>query len=277
MSKPAVLLSVLLFAGACSPNVSEDRDTDRDQNLSSNQIPPEQGQEDDNNNIDEDEESPGHQGIELHLIDAFHLDIDFAEGETWRFDYHQNAPNNAKVNSPDNQTFTASDAVEEVEGLVTRISVSRRHSAESVINAITDALNMDSSSLEDMAFSLDMSNGERYAFSTKMFQTDQDRDNMDRFSLELEFYSGESFEIIYDREDNIGRIIPVDGPAEDGSDTISDLEDYLNELDINYDDSFQKLQENVLDPLGFNQNDVELMQLAIEFDNDEKFEFQHIY
>ncbi|AOM83773.1 YusW family protein [Salisediminibacterium beveridgei] len=275
MKKSAVLLSVLLFAGACNPDTSDDSDTDRDRNLSSSQIQ-EQDPEDDNNDFDE-EEAPGHQGIELRLIDAFHLDINLTEGQTWAFDYHQDAPNHTQVKSPDNTTYTASDAVKEVEGLVTRISVSRRHSAESIIDAITDALNTDSSSLEDMTFSLEMSNGEQYAFATQKFQKDQDPDSMDSFSLELGFYSGESFEITYNRSNGTAFIVPVEGPAESGSETASELDDYLNDLDISYDDSFQKLQETVLDPLGFHQNDVEKMLLAIEFDNEDTFEFQHVY
>lgn len=267
---------ILLFTAACSPFAPDIPKTDNDQNISRDHMNFSNSENNDSQ-LNEEEETPDHQGTALHLVNSFHLDINLSEDQVWYFHYHRTAPESAEVRRPDSESFSGSEAVHEVEALVTRVSVSKDHSVESIVNAIVDALNADSSALEYLSFSFDMTNGERYSFDTQMFQTDQEQEEIVTFTLDLQFYSGGTYEIIYDQSEQFGRITTRSGSVHLGADTFRDLNDYLDKININYDDSFELMQQSILDPLGINQYDVENLLMKVEFDNGEQFEFQHIF
>lgn len=96
------------------------------------------------------------------------------------------------------------------------------------------------------------------------------------FDLHLEFLNDEEWEYEYELDDSDDMEIDRDGEETiSGDDAAAEIEELLGQINITTDRPLMDMKQEVLEALGVSEDELEDMDLEIEYDGGETIEFDH--
>ncbi|RKD71305.1 YusW-like protein [Sinobaca qinghaiensis] len=107
-------------------------------------------------------------------------------------------------------------------------------------------------------------------------ETQGQASNVQEFDLHLEFLNDEEWEYEYERNNSQGMEVDRDGEeAILGADAEAEIEGLLGEINITTDRPLLDMKQEVLEVLNVSEDELEDMDLEIEYDGGETIEFDH--
>ncbi|WP_252315022.1 YusW family protein [Sinobaca sp. H24] len=107
-------------------------------------------------------------------------------------------------------------------------------------------------------------------------ETQGQASNVHEFDLHLEFLNDEEWEYEYERDNSQGMEVDRDGEeAILGADAEAEIKGLLGEINITTDRPLLDMKQEVLEALDVSEDELEDMDLEIEYDGGETIEFDH--
>ncbi|PRO66082.1 YusW family protein [Alkalicoccus urumqiensis] len=229
--------------------------------------PVEAAAEDDNGAAD-GEETAGDNEAGSFSYEEFDLQLEFTDDREWEFEYERG---DSEIERDDGESLTGDAAAQEIESLFADVNVAADRPMAEIKQEVIEAAGADPSEVEEFDLDVKTASGEEIDVDHEYSGGGTIRE----LDLDIDFTNGEDVEYEFEADDNEAEIERRDDSEVEGAEALSEVEALIGALDVTMDHSIDELKEQLYSALDLDADEVQKVDLDVEFDSSESIQFKH--
>lgn len=223
----------------------------------------------------EEEPADGKFTYVIDNISEFNLDIETLNGSEIAYDYDKDSNEaEVEVENGNEQEMSGDSAREEIFNLLESVEINLDRSLNDMMEEVLAYFDIANDEVNEFELEIEFNNAEEIDFKYDREEAAENK-TVKEFDLDIEFKDRREWDFDYDLDDNEFEITGVESHS--GEEAKAKIEELIEVIDLSMDNSIGEMKANLYNHLGIDVDEVEEIDLDIEYVDGMEIDFKVNY